>query len=87
LGGEDFELCGKWVGDFPGSYGFSFSGNYWASRTKIVNYFPGGFYGHGHVVGCGLLTKSAANRFLFFTKNGQLWGERFANTNKINRIQ
>ena len=61
------------LGRFTGSFAIRKCGTYWASGTDVSGHGKGGF-ASGDVVGCGLLILSTERR-IFFTKNGEIWGE------------
>jgi hypothetical protein len=61
------------VGSFTGSFAIGRFGHYWASGTGVNGHGEGDF-ASGDVVGCGLLILPM-ERHIFFTKNGEIWGQ------------
>ena len=83
LSGPNFPFesseCG--VGGLDGSFGVNCDRVYWAAGEEHREDFCPNSMEQGDVVGCGLLAAVASNDtervYIFFTKNGQLFGLLF----------
>jgi hypothetical protein len=73
------------VGNVAGSFAMRKDGTFLASGTEQSGFGKGAF-ANGDVVGCGLLVLPAERR-LFYTKNGEIWGEIFFNNRYFIKIK
>jgi hypothetical protein len=70
-----FTTASQHVGGVAGSFAIRRNGEYWASGKCVsVSGHGEGEFVSGDVVGCGLLILPTERR-LFFTKNGEIWGQ------------
>jgi hypothetical protein len=76
LCGPDFPFTSTTasVGAVAGSFAICKDGDYGASGQWHSG-FGKGVLNTGDVVGCGLLVLPSAERHLFFTKSGEIWGQ------------
>jgi hypothetical protein len=70
--------------DHSHSFGIDNDGTYSASREFVDGHGKGSFT-KGDVVGCGLLVLPAERR-LFFTKNGEVWGKYYIKMSVVNML-
>jgi hypothetical protein len=83
LCGDNFPFTSTetWVGKIADSFAIENDGDYYASDTYMKG-FAKGTYNNTDVVGCGLMVMPTERR-LFFTKNGEIWGEPFLSSTKF----